>query len=76
MCGLESVDIVLTDTDICDCLYCSCTVSSFPLCVYVQEMAEVTVPDLPLPPPQDSSTDILPDGALGEMNALGRAVRE
>ena len=41
----------------------------------VQEMADVIVPDLPPPPPLDSSIDIMPDGALGEMNVLGRTVK-
>ena len=43
--------------------------------VCVQEMAEAIVPDIPPPPPQDSSTDILPDGALGEMNAFSWTVK-
>ena len=52
-----------------------CSFLSFPcVCVYVQEMAEVTVPDLPPLPPQDSFTDILPDGTLGEMNAFSWTV--
>ena len=41
----------------------------------MQELAEVIAADLSPPPPQDSSTDILPEGTLGEMNALGENVK-
>ena len=40
-----------------------------------QKLAEVTAVDLPSSSRQDSSTDILPEGALGEMTALGWAVK-
>ena len=63
----------LTDNDIIAIIVHLLFLPSFPLCMCVQ--AEVTVPDLPPPPPQDSSTDILPHGALGEINALGQTVK-
>ena len=40
-----------------------------------QKLAEVTAVDLPSSSCQDSSTDILPEGALGEMTALDWAVK-
>ena len=46
---------------------------SFPS--FVQELAEVTATDIPQPPAQDSSSDILPEGTLGEINALGLTVK-
>ena len=40
-----------------------------------QGLAEVTAVDLPSCFPQDSFADILPEGALGEMTALGQTVK-
>ena len=40
-----------------------------------QELADVTSVVLPCSSSQDSSTDILPEGALGVMTALGRTVK-
>ena len=69
----QSVESTFTDNGIICSSDVPSFIPSFALCV--QAMAEVTVPDLPPPPPQDASTDILPDGEFGGMNALGWTVK-
>ena len=70
---VQSVDSGSTDNGIVVIIVHVLFLPSFPLCV--QELAEVTAAELSPPPPQDSSTDILPEGTLGEMNALGQTIK-